>query len=294
MWVEVTTCSDHSPLFLVLTGEKKGCKGNRGFRYEAKWALDEGYEDVIKIGWAKPCDGRWEHIGNNLIKCQKAFHRWQQELNGDIRGHTDSLQQQLRELQDQNEGGGGAEMQIVKKDLQILLDKTDIQWRQRAKMEWLRCGDRNTRYYHACANARKKSNQILRIADAEGREWESEEEVQNAFLNYFSGLFKSGSAGDMSQCLQPIDCRVTEDMNMDLLKKFYKRGDIWSPTTNAPFEGAGTGWIPRGIFSKKLGCSGGGYLLLNSEHFEFRYHASFIEYDQYCIYTEGQYSRKCL
>jgi hypothetical protein len=145
---------------------------------------------------------------------------------------------------------------MVKNDLQILLDKMDIQWRQRAKMEWLRCGDRNTRYYHACANARKKSNQILRIPDVEGREWESEEEVQNAFLNYFSGLFKSGRAGDMSQCLQPIVCRVTEEMNKDLLENFTREEIYGALQQMAPLKAPGPDGFPVEFFQKNWGVLG--------------------------------------
>jgi hypothetical protein len=46
------------------------------------------------------------------------------------------------------------------------------------------------------------------------------EVVQIAFISYFSWLFSSGSVGDMSQCLQPIENQVSAEMNADLLKTF--------------------------------------------------------------------------
>jgi hypothetical protein len=56
VWVDVTPCSDHTPLTLVLTGGKlEGC-GKAGFRYEAKWALNVGYKEV-KQAWNTPTDG---------------------------------------------------------------------------------------------------------------------------------------------------------------------------------------------------------------------------------------------
>lgn len=56
MWVDVTPCSDHTPLALVLTGGKLGGCGKSGFGYEAKWALDVGYKEV-KQAWNTPTDG---------------------------------------------------------------------------------------------------------------------------------------------------------------------------------------------------------------------------------------------
>jgi hypothetical protein len=45
---------------------------------------------------------------------------------------------------------------MAKQSLQLLLDQENIKWKQRAKVNWLQGGDRNTKYYHACANYRKK------------------------------------------------------------------------------------------------------------------------------------------
>jgi hypothetical protein len=51
---------------------------------------------------------------------------------------------------------------------------------------------------------------------------------QTTFISYFSWLFSSGSAGDMSQCLQPIENRVTIEMNADLLKTFTREEVYWA------------------------------------------------------------------
>jgi hypothetical protein len=59
----------------------------------------------------------------------------------------------------------GYEVRRVKQELQNLLDQENLRWKQRAKINWLKYGDRNTKFYHACANQRKKSNQIYKIKD---------------------------------------------------------------------------------------------------------------------------------
>jgi hypothetical protein len=94
----------------------------------------------------------------------------------------------------------------VQKELEPLLEKSNLNCRQRAKVNWLRSGDRNTKYFHACANYWRKSNTIYAIFDVDGKYCSSEEEVQLAFVNYFVGLFMSESVGNVMPCLQLVNC----------------------------------------------------------------------------------------
>lgn len=72
-----------------------------------------------------------------------------------------------------------------------LLKQEESKWKQRAKEEWLHNGDRNIKYFHACANQHKRRNTITAIKDMEGREWTSQEGIESAFVNYYKDLFSS-------------------------------------------------------------------------------------------------------
>jgi hypothetical protein len=80
----------------------------------------------------------------------------------------------------------------VQDELGQLLDKEDIWWRQRAKEEWLKSGDRNTRFLHACASTRRCWNHVGTIKDENGQNWDTTKDVEAAFERYFSNLFKRG------------------------------------------------------------------------------------------------------
>jgi hypothetical protein len=41
---------------------------------------------------------------------------------------------------------------LLREELNGLLEQEDIKWRQRSKENWLKNRDRNTKYFHACAN----------------------------------------------------------------------------------------------------------------------------------------------
>lgn len=98
----------------------------------------------------------------------------------------------------------------------MLLEEANLLLRQRAKTEWLRSGDHNTKFYHECANARRKSNTIYAITNAEGRLCLSEDDVQLAFVNYFVGLFTTENARNRVPCLQLITCRITDVIAQNL------------------------------------------------------------------------------
>ena len=66
------------------------------------------------------------------MRCQLPLTRWQQGVDGNLQGNIILLQQKLRTLQDREEEGVGDKENMVKKELQILLDKADIQWRQKS------------------------------------------------------------------------------------------------------------------------------------------------------------------
>jgi hypothetical protein len=108
-------------------------------------------------------------------------------------------------------------------ELESLLDKEDVRWKQWAKANWLMRGDRNTKFYHACANQRRKTNLLSKIIDEDGVTWESLEDIQVAFVDYFSNLFKVGPTIDIETCIQPITPKVTEEMNGALLEISLKK-----------------------------------------------------------------------
>jgi hypothetical protein len=167
--------------------------------------------------WATPFTGRswWEAIQSKLNNCRVGLVRWHKTKGEPMQQSITDLQGELKELQGCHKEVNGAEMKATRLALQGLLNKEDLRWRQRAKSDWLKGGDRNTRFFHACANARKKANHIAEITDIAGTQFSEPEEVQMAFINYFSDLFTY-----MEAVLQNLENRVTEEMNCELLKPF--------------------------------------------------------------------------
>lgn len=69
----------------------------------------------------------------------------------------------------------------VKEALSDLLEQEDMKWRQRAKENWLKEGDRNTKFFHMCANQSTRRNQIVEIRDINGNPCNTQEAIEAAF-----------------------------------------------------------------------------------------------------------------
>lgn len=50
----------------------------------------------------------------------------------------------------------------------LWLEQDDIKWRQRAKRNWYRLGDKNTKFFYACALQRRRTNKIYSIKNNQG------------------------------------------------------------------------------------------------------------------------------
>jgi hypothetical protein len=78
------------------------------------------------------------------------------------------MSKQLITHQTTHEGVDTNLLQKLKMELKNKQNEEDLYWRQRAKEDWMRYGDKNTRYFHASANQKKKANLITRITDERG------------------------------------------------------------------------------------------------------------------------------
>ncbi|CAN0888133.1 Transposon TX1 uncharacterized 149 kDa protein [Linum grandiflorum] len=65
----------------------------------------------------------------------------------------------------------------------------EISWKQKSRDDWIRLGDRNTKYFHRLANFNRRRNHIDEI-EVEGCVVEGQSNVANAAVNFYEKLYK--------------------------------------------------------------------------------------------------------
>lgn len=76
-------------------------------------------------------------------------------------------------------------MQNLRQELAEALKEEELFWRQKCREEWLKAGDRNTKYFHNCIKERRMQNRILTLLDEMGNEHFSEGEKGNLAVEFF-------------------------------------------------------------------------------------------------------------
>jgi len=138
----------------------------------------------------------------------------------------DQIKLKEKEFQDPQMLDQGFEIEKesqLKAEFHSLLTQEEVKWKQRAKENWLKFGDKNTKFFHASANQKNKSHRIEKILDQEGRLCSNQEEIEEAFINYFTALFTAGENLEVEVSTAAVQRRVTQEMNAKLMADFTKK-----------------------------------------------------------------------
>ena len=83
-----------------------------------------------------------------------------------------------------SDGTNGAEINMLRKDINDLLDNEKTMWHQRSKVHRCSEGDQNTKFFHAHASNRYKKNTILGLWNNEGKWCEDKDSIVATAVSY--------------------------------------------------------------------------------------------------------------
>lgn len=113
------------------------------------------------------------------------------------------MKQQIKQVKDQlwhaeevlAKIGEHEEVIQIKMELNALYEKEEKMWQQRSKVQWLKNGDQNTKFFHGIATQRKRKNFIKGLHDGNGA-WQEDEEVFPAIIiDFYSYVYFFKSIG---------------------------------------------------------------------------------------------------
>lgn len=77
----------------------------------------------------------------------------------------------------------------IQTEIEYVFDLEEKYWRQRARIEWLKAGDKNSKFFHLSTLKRRHQNSILKLKNDEGL-WVSETtEIHSTIAGFFQRLF---------------------------------------------------------------------------------------------------------
>ncbi|KAG4109570.1 hypothetical protein ERO13_1Z049349v2 [Gossypium hirsutum] len=166
--------SDHEAILI----DTKGSKPNRErtghkawFRYDTCWAGEQELKDLISSIWEK-------EESNMLAKMEMTRDKlgpWQFSHFRNLKYKIKGLEKEISRLMDgRTDDRTACLLKQARGKLSHLYDVEEKYWALGARSQWLREGDRNTRYFHVRASGRKRKNKISRLKDEQGN-WHDNE-----------------------------------------------------------------------------------------------------------------------
>lgn len=217
--------SYHRPIFLNFGSSYRVARDrNRGFRFEPFWLKENDISEVIKSAWVDKRPPRNpKELRVKLHWCASKLVGWSKERFGSLRKSIDDKQKLIESLYARsNEHSVIDQIKRLEWDLEGLLEREEVYWRQRTRADWLTAGDRNSKFFHNRATIRKKKNSIHRLVDNNGEVQESEEGIARIIGSYYASLFQSSNPStiDISKATETIENRLDNSMQLSLEADF--------------------------------------------------------------------------
>ena len=122
--------------------------------------IDSECEDLVKRSWVvtgATTDGY--PVQNKLNNCLKVLKEWHLKNYGRLNMEIDQAVKRLVISQSNCDGSPSFQhLDDLQNQVDGLLEKQEMYWRQCSKALWLEAGDRNTKFFHKKASNRRKAN----------------------------------------------------------------------------------------------------------------------------------------
>ncbi|XP_074315057.1 uncharacterized protein LOC141651237 [Silene latifolia] len=186
---------DHSPCIIRLWDES--ARKPSYFKYFNMWGKDERFHNTVKDVWQQHIRGcKSFQVVKKLKMLKYPLKQLNKEGFGDIINTTKVAHLLLEDIQkklhqDPQNILLQNEERVAAISYKELSEARDMFLNQKAKVQWMKCNDENTQFFHSSIKARRALNKILTIKDQNGVLCSDNKSIENAFLTYYKDLLRS-------------------------------------------------------------------------------------------------------
>ncbi|KAM1951519.1 hypothetical protein ACFX15_006123 [Malus domestica] len=209
-----TLGSDHSPV--IVQCEPRIGKRKRIFRFEAHWANDTDCKEIVKNAWDKVRVGNSVERWNLKInETRSNLSKWSRDKFGQRSRQIQKLMDHLGQLQ-LNWRGNSHEIEELTKKVDRLWRQEESVWQQKSRVQWLKDGDANTKFFHQSTIQRRRRNQVISLKNGQGNWVDTPGQIRRLIDNHFVELFTSSGNREWGDMLDCVTLKVSEEMNVAL------------------------------------------------------------------------------
>ncbi|XP_071902725.1 uncharacterized protein [Coffea arabica] len=192
------TSSDHSPLLVSMRPASASVP--KSFKFQTFWISNPGFISTVQSNWELSTQGYGMYrLAFKLKRLKTWLRHWSKHQFGDIfqaaRQHEIEVQQKevLYEANPTEEAREA--LHCAPGRLLQSLRVQEEYWRQKARLQWLKDGDCNTRFFHASVREKRTKLAIHRIKDGEEAWVDDEEQIAREAVDFFQRLLTAEEVG---------------------------------------------------------------------------------------------------
>lgn len=151
--------SDHCP-FLVNTKKAAQEVTEKAFKFEAWWTMEESFKEEVKNIWGTSSG----NLMQKLDRLKHGLRSWAVQTQVDRKKRKTFLKDRVSKLlAAERDDPNLVELIDTKIQLNLEIDKDESYWKQRAHINWVKYGDRNTAFFHGQTMQRRRRNLIHKL-----------------------------------------------------------------------------------------------------------------------------------
>jgi hypothetical protein len=246
--------SDHCPILLNLNYDGAVRRAPSIRRYETYWEREASLADEIHTSWTmhkKPSD--LGEIANNLKGVMGSLHAWSGRTIGSVTKQIEKKRKDLERVSSRVDQNSRWQARKISAELDELLEKEEIRWRQRSRISWLRSGDRNTKFFHRKATWRQKKNKIEKLQTNNGDVTSDTSTMENLATDFFKDLYSVDTDVQPGIIADLLQKKINDQINEGLCAKFTDEEISFALFQIGPTKAPGPDGFPASFFQRNWG-----------------------------------------
>lgn len=211
--------SDHSPLVLQLSPVEG--RRQKIFKYQDFWESHAEFKEMLQQNWTAEKDSNFQQ---KLLKITKHLEGWSKAKFRRADIEIKKMKNRVQRLENEPFSPQVLEeLKMCKLELDNLWSQEEQFWKAKSRVNWLKHGDCNSKFFHASTLQRRAKNKITRLKSSEGVWVETQRNLEDLIWGHFTNLFKSSNPTNAANVTRLIPRGISEGMNAMLLRHVEER-----------------------------------------------------------------------